>query len=69
MRIEAYFQQIREAIETCSVVQAFSVTYDKRGTYEGFIRGEVYFVLFHLLTHYQSITKEGKLIPEYHLPG
>ncbi len=44
MRIETYFQQVRQAIETCPVVQAFSVTYDKRGTWEGFIRGEVYFV-------------------------
>jgi hypothetical protein len=44
LRIEAYFEQIREAIETCPVIQAFNVTYDKRGTYEGFIRGEIYFI-------------------------
>jgi hypothetical protein len=44
LRIEAYFQQIRKAIETCPVVQAFNMTYDKRGTYEGFIRGEIYFI-------------------------
>ena len=51
MRIESYFQQVREAIETCAVVQAFNVAYDKRSTHEGFIRGEVYFVdgsLLHL---------------------
>lgn len=44
MRIEAYFQQFREAIDTCSVVRSFNVTYDKRGSHEGFIRGEVHFV-------------------------
>jgi len=44
LRIEAYFQQVRRAIETCPVVQSFSITYDKRGTYEGVIRGEVYMV-------------------------
>ena len=44
MRIETYFQQVREAIDTCPVVQASNVAYDKRSTHEGFIRGEVYFV-------------------------
>ena len=44
MRIEVYFQQVREAIETSPVVQAFDIAYDKRSTHEGFIRGEVYFV-------------------------
>lgn len=44
MRIEAYFQQLRETIDTCPIVHSFNVTYDKRGSHEGFIRGEVYFV-------------------------
>ncbi len=44
MRIETYFQRVRRTIETCPVVQSFSITYDKRGTYEGVIRGEVYLV-------------------------
>ena len=44
MRIEAYFQQIRESVENSPVVQSFDVTYDKRGTYEGFIRGEIYLI-------------------------
>ncbi len=44
MRIEVYFQQIRDIIDACSVVQSSNVTYDKRGTYEGFIRGELYLV-------------------------
>lgn len=37
MRIEAYFQVIRQVIETHPIVQSFSVRFDKRGTYEGFI--------------------------------
>ena len=44
MRIEAYFQQLRENIDSCPIVRSFNVTYDKRGSHEGFIRGEVYFV-------------------------
>jgi hypothetical protein len=44
LRVEAYFQQIHNIVETCPVLQASSVTYDKRGTYEGFIHGELYFV-------------------------
>ena len=42
MRIEIYFRQVCQAIEACPVVQGFSVTYDKRGTYAGFISGEVH---------------------------
>jgi len=44
LRIEAYFQQLRETIDACPIVHSFNVTYDKRGSHEGFIRGEVYFV-------------------------
>ena len=43
MRIEVYFQQMRNLIESCPVIQASNVAYDKRGTYEGFVRGELYF--------------------------
>jgi hypothetical protein len=44
LRIEVYFQQLRETIDACPIVRSFNVTYDKRGSHEGFIRGEVYFV-------------------------
>ena len=44
MRIEAYFRQIEKIIEACPVIQLSNVTYEKRGTHEGFIRGELYFV-------------------------
>lgn len=44
MRIEAYFRQIEKIIEACPVIQLTNVTYEKRGTHEGFIRGEFYLV-------------------------
>ena len=44
MRIEAYFRQIEKTIEECLVIQLSNVTYEKRGTHEGFIRGELHFV-------------------------
>jgi hypothetical protein len=42
--IEAYFQRLREVIDTCPIINAFNVTYDKRASNEGFIRGEVHFI-------------------------
>jgi hypothetical protein len=44
LRIETYFQQIQETIQSCPVVQLSDISYNKRGSYEGFIRGELYFV-------------------------
>jgi Family of unknown function (DUF6516) len=44
LQIEVYFQRLRDVVAVCPVVQSSSITYDKRSTHEGFIRGEVYFV-------------------------
>jgi hypothetical protein len=44
LRIEAYFARLRDLIETCPVVQLSNVTYEKRGTHAGFVRGELSFV-------------------------
>ena len=44
MRIEIYFRQIEKIIEACPIIQLSNVTYEKRGTHEGFIRGELCFV-------------------------
>ena len=44
MRIETYFRQIEKIIDACPVIQLSNVTYEKRGTHEGFIRGELCFV-------------------------
>ncbi|HXG21461.1 MAG TPA: DUF6516 family protein [Methylomirabilota bacterium] len=44
MSVETYFQQLRDAFATCRVLQASNVTYDKRGTHEGLLRGDLYFI-------------------------
>ncbi len=44
MLIETYFQQLRDAIAICRGLQASNITYDKRGTHEGLLRGELYFI-------------------------
>lgn len=44
MRIEDYFSQIRMMIDHCPIVQLSTVTYEKRGTNEGLVRGELLFV-------------------------
>lgn len=49
--IEDYFQQIHALLTSTSTVHSFNVTYDKRSTYIGFIRGSIYFLdgsLLHL---------------------
>jgi hypothetical protein len=42
--IEDYFRQVDTLITRASIVHSSSITYDKRSTYIGFIRGEVYFL-------------------------
>lgn len=42
--IEVYFKQLQHTIESFAIVQSFNFNFDKRGTSEGFIRGEIYFV-------------------------
>ena len=41
--IDAYFRQIDMLISQSSMVHSYRVTYDKRSTYIGFIRGSIYF--------------------------
>jgi len=42
--IEKYFRLLQKTVDSYAIVQSFDVNFDKRGTYEGFIRGEIYFV-------------------------
>jgi hypothetical protein len=42
--IDDYFRQINTLISHASIVHSYSVTYDKRSTSVGFIRGSVYFI-------------------------
>ena len=85
MRIEAYFQQIGDAIDNCPVAHSSSVDYDKRSTYVGFVRGEVDFVdgtMLHLREFvnlqkpfkrlayaYQYMTNDHQLIFRYDNTG
>lgn len=85
MRIENYFQQVREIIESCPVVQLTDVSYSKRGSYEGYIRGELYFVdgsrlhlrefidveifVDRLMYAYQYIDSSNKLVFRYDNTG
>lgn len=42
--IEDYFRQVETLIATASIVHSSSITYDKRSTSIGFIRGDIYFL-------------------------
>jgi hypothetical protein len=42
--IEEYFQRIETLVSSAPIVHSSSLTYDKRTTYIGFIRGSLYFV-------------------------
>lgn len=44
MRIENYFEQIHLTINDCPIIQSFNLAFDKRGSHEGFIHGEIYFL-------------------------
>jgi len=68
LRIEAYFRQIEKIIEACPVIQLTNVTYEKRGTHEGFIRGELYFVdgsILHLREFVDVEITEDRLMYAY----
>jgi hypothetical protein len=41
--IEDYFQQIQILIESSQIVQSFNIESERRGMYEGFIRGKLQF--------------------------
>lgn len=43
MLIEDYFQQIQLLIESSEIVQLFNIESDKRGMYEGLLRGKLDF--------------------------
>ncbi len=42
--IERYFRDIDRLLANSSVIHATSLNFDKRSTYVGFIRGEIYFL-------------------------
>ena len=44
MRIEEYFLKVKGIVETSSIIHLSNITYEKRGTYEGFISGRLQFI-------------------------
>jgi len=44
LRIEAYFQRIQEVVETHQVIDVSNITFEKRSTYVGYIRGQLTFL-------------------------
>lgn len=85
MLIESYFKQLQQTIESRAIVQSFNLNFDKRGTSEGFIRGEIYFVdgsilhirefvdveikIHRLMYVYQYLDSSKKLIFRYDETG
>ncbi len=68
MRIETYFQQIREITDACLILQSSNLTYDKRGTHEGFLHGELYFAdgsTLHLREFVDVETNINRLMYQY----
>lgn len=68
MRIEAYFQGLRDIIEACPMVQSSSVSFDKRSTYEGHVRAELYFVdgsILHVREYLDVETTADRLMYVY----
>ena len=69
MTIETYFQQIHETISHCLIVQTSRITYDKRGTYEGFISGDIYFAddsILHMREFTDVESGVNRLMYRYH---
>ena len=44
MLIEEYFRQVQATVDSVPIVQTSSVTYDSRGSFEGYICGELYLI-------------------------
>lgn len=65
MLIEDYFQEIQFLIESFKIVKLFNIEYEKRGLYEGFVKGNINFKnnsLLHLREFvYVEITIDRKM--------
>ncbi|MBN1889364.1 MAG: hypothetical protein JW850_15320 [Thermoflexales bacterium] len=44
MRIDDYFELVRKMVAGCPAVHSSSVTYDKRSSYQGYIKGTLLFL-------------------------
>lgn len=65
MRIEDYFLLLQKVVESFPVVHLTNITYEKRGTHEGVIRGQLQFIdksILHLREYVDVETKEDRLM-------
>ncbi|MFH1242012.1 MAG: DUF6516 family protein [Pseudomonadota bacterium] len=68
MRIEEYFRQVQKIIDSRPIIQSSEILFDKRSTYQGFIRGDVYFLdnsTLHLREFVDVETYEDRLMYVY----
>jgi hypothetical protein len=68
LRIENYFERVRQTLDDCLIIQSFNITYDKRGSHEGFIHGQVYFLdgsILHLREYVDVETNLDRIVYAY----
>jgi hypothetical protein len=69
LRIEEYFQHIQQIVASSAVIRLSELSYQKRGSYEGFLRGELYCVDGSRLHVREFVDTEGsvaRLMYAYH---
>jgi hypothetical protein len=69
LRIELYFRQIHREIESCPVIRLVNIAEEKRGTYEGYIYGELTFLDDSILQFREYVDVEDqadRLMYSYH---
>ena len=67
--IEDYFLQLETLIRTAGIVQTSRITYDKRSTYIGYVRGEIYFLdasCLHLREYVNTERGSERYVLAYH---
>jgi hypothetical protein len=85
LRIENYFERVRQILDACLIIHSFNVAYDKRGSHEGFIHGQIYFLdgstlhlreyvdvettLDRIVYAYQYMTSDEQLVFRYDNTG
>jgi Family of unknown function (DUF6516) len=68
LRIENYFERVRQTLDSCLIIQSFNVAYDKRGSHEGFVHGQVYFLdgsILHLREYVDVETNLDRIVYAY----
>ena len=68
MRIEYYFERVRQTLDDCLIIQSFNIAYDKRGSHEGFIHGQIYFLdgsILHLREYVDVETTFDRIVYAY----